>query len=226
MNARCGTIPYKEHIIQCYQWGTGPKKILLIHGWASHSYRWKSLIEHHKKEGYTFYAIDAPAHGLSKGRIMNIVILSDIISKFVEQYGPIDGLVGHSIGGYATLYFLHLHSYPSMKAVILGAPGEVTDFFEYYKKLLGLNSKTSELLNREFILRAGKTPEEFSSPILAASIVSPGLIIHDKKDRDTNFNYSVKLNAAWKNSQLILTEGLGHSLKSKELEDRILDFMS
>src|SRR5688572_16030835 len=31
--------------IQTYRWGTGAKKILLLHGWQSHTYRWKLYIE-------------------------------------------------------------------------------------------------------------------------------------------------------------------------------------
>src|SRR5687767_13245540 len=31
--------------IQGYKWGTGEKKLLFLHGWQSHSYRWKPYVE-------------------------------------------------------------------------------------------------------------------------------------------------------------------------------------
>src|SRR5882672_11083788 len=31
--------------IQVYRWGKGPKKVLFLHGWQSHSFRWKNYIE-------------------------------------------------------------------------------------------------------------------------------------------------------------------------------------
>lgn len=226
LKSKWEVILYENDRIQCYRWGKGSKKILLVHGWASHSYRWKSLIEHHKNEDYSFYAFDAPAHGLSEGRFLNLLILSDLIYTIIKQIGPIHGLIGHSIGGYGSLYCLHQNpNLGELRTVILAAPGEVTDFFEYYKKMLGLSNRTNQLLNQAFYLRTGKNPYEFSSSLLAQSIQNKALIIHDKKDRDTDFQYSVRLHDAWKNSELILTEGLGHSLKSKELESVILDFL-
>ena len=62
--------------IQTYKWeGTGPT-ILLIHGWESNSHRWYKLIEALQKESYTIIAFDAPAHGNSSGKILNVPLYS------------------------------------------------------------------------------------------------------------------------------------------------------
>jgi esterase/lipase len=219
-------LDYQGSKIQTYKWGSGSKNILLIHGWASHSYRWKSYIERLIKEDYTVYAMDAPGHGLSEGKYLTLIIYCELISKFKSEIGDVDALIGHSIGGYAVLYFLHLNpEFNSTKAVIMGAPGEVADFFEFYQKSLGLNKKAMRLISQEFLTRIGKEPKDFSSLLLAKNVVNPCLIIHDKEDRDTDYNYSLKLHNAWVNSSLKLTEGLGHGLKSKELEMGVLDFI-
>src|ERR1044071_1814734 len=39
------TFQFKGIDIQTYRWGSGDKKILLLHGWQSHTYRWKVYIE-------------------------------------------------------------------------------------------------------------------------------------------------------------------------------------
>jgi len=83
----------------------------------------------------------------------------------------------------------------------------------------------SQALDEEFISRAGIPAKSFSSPLLAASLKNPALIIHNKGDRDTDHQYSVRLHAAWEGSRLILTEGLGHGLKNRELEVEIFQFL-
>jgi pimeloyl-ACP methyl ester carboxylesterase len=220
-------LDYQGKNIQTYTWGSGSKNILLIHGWASHSYRWKSYIERLIQNDYTVYAIDAAGHGLSEGKYLTLLVYCELIEKYTADLGPLDAIIGHSIGGYAVLYYLHLHpELYTVKSVIMGAPGEVADFFDFYQKSLGLNRKAMQLIGDEFITRIGKRPSDFSAPLLAQNIENPCLIIHDKQDKDTDYNYSVKLHAAWKNSILKLTDGLGHGLKSKELEIKVLDFIA
>lgn len=212
--------------IQTYKWGNGSKKVLLVHGWASHSFRWKNYIEHLVKNDFTVYALDAPAHGLSSGKSIHVVLYAKVINAFLEKNSEISSIVSHSIGGFATTYFLdHYREHTLEKVVIMGAPGEASDFFDFYKQTLGLTTKSVNLIIDEFQEQLGKLPSYFSSAQFAKNITVPALIVHDKDDLATNFNHSVRLNKHWKNSQLLLTEGLGHDLKSKELIKKVTDFV-
>ena len=214
------------YTIQTYKWGSGSKKILLVHGWSSHSFRWKNYIEHLVKNDFTVYALDAPAHGLSSGKSIHVVLYAKVINAFLELNSEITSIVSHSIGGFATTYFLNKYKTHSIeKVVIMGAPGEASDFFDFYKQTLGLTAKSLNLIIEEFHTQLGKVPSYFSSARFAENITIPALIVHDKQDMATNYQYSVRLNKHWKNSQLILTEGLGHDLKSKELVKQVTDFI-
>ena len=71
--------------IQGFKWGSGSKKILFIHGWQSHSFRWKNYIESFSKEEYTLYAFDAPAHGQSGGKFLNLPVYSQAIERFFHE---------------------------------------------------------------------------------------------------------------------------------------------
>src|SRR5205814_6990297 len=107
----------------------GNKKILFLHGWQSHSFRWKNYIEAFSKEDHTIYALDAPAHGLSAGRHMNIPIYSDVIESFLYLVQPVDSIVSHSIGSFASLYTLfRIPDLAIKKLVIMGCPGEASDY--------------------------------------------------------------------------------------------------
>ena len=214
------------YTIQTYKWGSGSKKILLVHGWSSHSFRWKNYIEHLVKNDFTVYALDAPAHGLSSGKSIHVVLYAKVINAFLELNSEITSIVSHSIGGFATTYFLDQYKEHTIeKVVIMGAPGEASDFFDFYKQTLGLTAKSLNLIIEEFYTQLGKVPSYFSSARFAENITIPALIVHDKQDMATNYNYSIRLNKHCKNSELILTEGLGHDLKSKELVKQVTDFI-
>jgi pimeloyl-ACP methyl ester carboxylesterase len=225
-SAKLSQLDYQGIKIQTYKWGTGSKNILLVHGWASQTYRWKSYIERLIQDDFTIYALDAPGHGLSEGKYLTLIIYCELLGKFKSEIGHLDAMIGHSIGGYAVLYYLHLHPESNTTfTVIMGAPGEVADFFDFYQKSLGLNKNAMQLISDEFIHRIGKNPKDFSALLLAQNVTNPCLIIHDREDKDTDYIYSVKLHDVWKNSILKITTGLGHGLKSKELELEVLDFI-
>lgn len=224
--AKYSELNYDQIKIQTYRWGNGPKTILFVHGWASHSYRWRSYIEALVKQNYTVYAFDAPGHGLSHGNYLTLPNYSALIEQFTAQIGQIDAIAGHSFGGYAILYWLYSYKPSSdIKTVIMAAPGEVSDFMNYYQAQLGLSSKIQHHLDLEFKQRVGKTPQDFSSPLLAKDFNHPAFIVHDRDDKDTQYQYSEKLHRAWKGSQLLLTDGLGHSLKSNEVRQKVLNFL-
>ncbi len=219
-------LEYEQTKIQTYKWGNGSKKVLLIHGWASHSYRWKATIEYLIENDCTVYAFDAPAHGLSSGKILHLIIYSKIIDLFIQQNKDIEHIIGHSVGGFATVYWLFLHPENSIKkVVVMGAPGEAEDFFNFYKETLGLTDRTLKIIINEFMKLLGHAPRYFSSAAFAKQVQTKGLIIHDKGDKDTSYENSVKLHQNWADSKLIITQGLGHSLKSDILLEDIVNFI-
>lgn len=211
--------------IQSYHWkGTG-KKILLIHGWESNTHRWHLLIPELQRENFDIYAIDAPAQGNSKGTILNVPGYSKAIELAYKTFKP-DLIIGHSIGGLATLF--HQHTYPLSlfeAIVILGSASELSEIMEDYQKILGLNKRTMrhlELLAKE---RFGYNFKEFSGAAFAQSLTSPALIIHDKYDKITPVSASQNIHKNWKGSEYVETEGFGHSLYQEEVRSRIITFL-
>lgn len=219
-------ITFEELKIQTYKWGNGSKKVLMVHGWASHTFRWKSYIENLVENDFTVYAFDAPAHGLSSGKILHVELYKEIIDLMIQSNKEIENIISHSIGGFATTYWLYKNKDQKIKkSVIMGAPGEAKDFFDFYENILGLTKKAKNIIINEFINTLKQEPSYFSTSRFAKEIDTHCLIIHDKEDKDTDPKYSISLNENWKNSQLILTEGLGHNLKSKKLEDKVIEYI-
>lgn len=212
--------------LKTYQWGNGPKNILLLHGWQSHTYRWKKYIESLSKDEYTIHAFDAPGHGLSEGRFLSVPLYSEVIEDFIGRIGDVETIIAHSIGSFSAIYTYYRNkNLPIRNLVSLASPGEAQEFLEYYKKSLSLSEKSARLIAERFFEIFQKTPGDFSAPRFATALNIPGLIIHDEEDEDTSSVHSKKIHAAWKGSTLISTRGFGHNLRSDEVIRQVVHFI-
>jgi pimeloyl-ACP methyl ester carboxylesterase len=212
--------------IQSYRWGTGSRKVLLVHGWESHSFRWKTYVNTLVENDFTVLALDAPAHGNSTGKIMNLVIYERVLAAFLSRHNDVDTIIAHSIGGFTTTYYLSRNPETSVqKAVILAAPGKVEEFFEFFVQFLRLRKKTIQLISDHFEAVLKQKPSYFSAVNFARDIRAKALIIHDRADKSTKYTDSEKLSRAWDGSTLKITQGLGHELKNEELLSEIIGFI-
>jgi pimeloyl-ACP methyl ester carboxylesterase len=212
--------------IQGYRWGTGSRKILFLHGWQSHTYRWKAYIESVPKHKYTVYSIDAPGHGLSDGNFLSVPLYSQLIDSFIREHGPFDTVVGHSLGGFSLLYTLY--KFPLLgvnRIILLAPPGEAKEFISVFKNTLRLNDRTVRLVLDHFISRYDVGPEYFSTQRFADSLNVPGLIIHDEEDDEAPHHHSISLQQKWKKSRLVTTKGFGHNLRSPSVVEEVLKFI-
>jgi pimeloyl-ACP methyl ester carboxylesterase len=211
--------------IKVYKWNNGPRKILFLHGWQSHSFRWKSYLDSFPPDEFTIYSIDAPGHGLSSGSFLTVPLYSEIVEKFILQHGPVD-IVSHSLGSFTALYTLHrLPLLPVGKLVLLAPPGEATEFLDFYKRTLNLTDKAVGLIKDHFEGVIEQQVEFFSAPNFAKGLMHSGLIIHDEDDDETPVHHAASIHKAWKRSTLVVTKGLSHNLKSKEVIARVAGFI-
>ena len=217
---------HKGISIQTYRWGNGHKKILLLHGWQSHTYRWKVYIENLSRE-YSVYAIDAPGHGLSGGKLLNVPLYSEVIEEQIKRIGELHAIITHSLGGFATFYsFYRNPRLPVSKLITLASPGEAQEFFDFYTNTLRLTKKATELVVGHFEKTFQKNPGFFSAPAFAKVLEIPGLIIHDEDDAETPFYHAERIHSAWKNSKLMKTKGYGHNLKAPDVVNTVLHFVN
>lgn len=213
--------------LQAYRWGHGPRKVLFLHGWQSHSFRWKHYIAAFDPEEYTFYAFDAPGHGLSGGKLLHAPLYKEIIRQFILAQGRMEVVVGHSLGGFSILYALYEDpTLPVGKLVIMAAPGEGNDFMGFYSGMLGLSERTQALILQQCESLFGHPMRFFSTERFAIGLKIPGLIVHDREDPEASYQYACSLHDAWKSSSLLTTRGLKHNLKSAEVVQGVFEYIS
>lgn len=216
---------FEKYPIMTYRWLGKKQTILLAHGWESNSARWKKIITHFKQKGFNVIALDAPAHGQSGGKTFNAVLYSEFINVVASYFQP-DIIIGHSVGGMASAFSLHTYKIESVKKIILlGAPSEFKDVFKRYTDMLGYNKRITNQLDTIILDRFGAKPETFSTANYLEKITSEGLIIHDEDDQIIPYNDALLLKNSFKNSILITTKGLGHSLNDDSITQHIYEFI-
>lgn len=211
--------------LQTYEWPGEGETVLLVHGWESNVYRWRYLVEKLQERKFHIIAFDAPGHGHSEGNSLNVVTYADSARQLIDLYRP-KHIIGHSMGGLATLHNQYQNPNPSIeKIVTLGAPAELSELMAHYQNLVRFNKKVLEALDNHIYEHFKIHIHDISTPKFAKSIEQKGLIIHDEWDTITPFNASERLHKNWKNSRLLKTTGLGHSLHQEEINLQIVDFL-
>ncbi|WP_194972665.1 alpha/beta fold hydrolase [Aquiflexum lacus] len=212
--------------IRLYSWGQGPKKVLFVHGWQSHSYRWKQFIALLPKDEYTLIAFDAPGHGQSGGDQFHVPMNAFLISLLVEKYGGFDAVVAHSIGSFSVLYAkTYYHINKIGKFVSMASPSRAAEFFAFYSSALQLKKHTMDNVTNVFQMQVRHKVEDISLATFARFLDIPGLIIHDKNDPETPYANALEMAEVWVNSELITTNGFGHNLKSPNVVRLVVDYL-
>ncbi len=219
-----GEVYFKGQSIRTYTWGTGPKKVLLVHGWQSLSARWKSLAEMLIGPEFTLLAYDAPGHGLSGGKQFTIPENAELIHWMMK--GHFEAVVGHSLGSLSLLYTAARHPLPEIKKWVLMAPPiSLNDLVSLFQTTLSLNPGT---MNRMIGEMKAATPgglETFGLAQLVTKLSTPGLIIHDRDDDRVPYGNATALAAVWPQARLVSTRGLGHRLRSTEVHRLVANFI-
>ena len=85
-------------------WGTGRRKILLTHGWASKAADFYELITKLRSIPDTqIIAFDAPGNGSSEAEMANLLMYVQALKAIIREYGEPDVLIGHSLGAMANV---------------------------------------------------------------------------------------------------------------------------
>jgi len=219
-------VTFENKAIKTYHWKGTNDTILLAHGWESNSYRWKDLITLLQNKNYNIIALDAPAHGASEGKLFNALRYAECINLVAQKFQA-KTIIGHSVGGMATIFFQHKYQSKSVKKLILlGAPADFVGVFSRYEKMMGYNKRVSKALRNYVLKHFNHLPEYFSPAEFSKDIDAKGLVIHDKKDRIIPYKDGLKFKQNYANAKFISTKGFGHGLKSEVIYNHILDFLN
>lgn len=229
-SAKTSDILIDDISIRLYEWGEGDKTVVLAHGWESRGTALRAYIPNLLDAGFKVVAFDAPAHGDSGGKHASLVSFGEVLKTIIEQNGRIHGLIAHSFGGPACIYAMS--QLPTRltipRVVMVACPSAISVPIQNAINFMNLpQSITSRFIKRlEDILQ--QPLEKATIPHFANSVnIKKMLIVHDIHDEAVPIDSAIANSKAFKQSQLLTTDGLGHSkiLKDKQVIDRVTNFV-
>jgi len=204
--------------------------VLVMHGWISHAARLAPLIEALRGQGLRVIALDAPAHGRSSGRSVDLHGFLAAVRAVDAALGPAQGVVAHSFGALTSATWLAGDPPPSgvRAAVLVGLMRDVDWVFSSFTHTLGLRGRALARLRALFRARYGGYPEEFGTQELARRIHIPVLLVHGEEDELVPAAHSTEVGALLSNGEVLLVPGLQHSapLKDPATVARMASFMA
>ena len=206
--------------------GHPPFKVLLVHGWSGHASQFQSIGEALKQKGISYLSFRAPAHGSDEEKTSDLMEFVDCIKFINSKYGPFDTLIGHSLGAVASINAASVDK-NYKKIVSIGAAASIEESIKDFCYFLGFSDEVKSMLIKYIEEKYGVSLEDHGANKLAKGLKSKGLIIHDKTDHSVDVKSAEAIHSNWKNSELMITEDLGHNkiLKDADVINKITEFV-
>ncbi len=216
-------------------WRWGPetpaatdKKVLILHGFDSYSYKFEKYVRPLRKQGFTVMAFDAPGHGISDGKTINSLQYKNAILNIEKKFGDLYGIMAHSIGGLAAS--LASEQLPKLKKLVLIAPAvEITRPIDNFANTVSLSKRVQERMYK-LIVKLGQCPVSYFDARRAIKQVNvPTLWLHDEEDAICPYLDVLPVKSlSLPHVTFHITKGLGHSniYRDPQTVKTIVNFMA
>ena len=217
--------------VMTYRWGSGPRVVLLVHGWRSRASRFSALVAALKSPELTIVAFDAPANGDSPGRLVTILDYAAAIDALARRHGPIDTIVAHSFGVLAT--FVAVREGVTVNRIVgISGMANAYQLVDKFCALAGLGARAVRGMRRRIERRT--FPEvadpwrRFVAELDPSATHVPVLLVHDTDDTTVDPG-QVRLIADAHTGPVhsMITSGLGHLriLSDPAVVERVRQFV-
>jgi len=211
-HARVDSVASAGRQLARYQWGNPDAPgIMLIHGWNGRGLQLGAFAEPLVNSGLRVIAFDAPGHGDSPGSSTHIFDYAQAIQDVAGASGMLSGAIAHSFGAPAVARALH-QGLQLPRLITIAAPADAEFLVQRFADQLHIPAAVIDAMRSRIEQRFGMDIfQRLSTERMLSAMDIPGLIIHDRDDRDIPATHAQRLQDVWPNTQLIYTEGLGHN---------------
>jgi len=202
------------------------KKVLLVHGWESRATQMYGFVPQLLRQNYEVIALDMPAHGCSSGSKTDAYEFSQTVLLAESKLGSFDVIIGHSMGAGAANFAI-AEGLISQKLVLISGPSSIENVLRRFASFLGLNYNAVNFFIKHSGEVIGRKAEDIDLITLQKRTQIPTLFIHDRMDYEVPISESERMLHVFTNSELFVTEGLGHRqiLKSELVLNKIEEFI-
>lgn len=189
--------------------------ILVVHGWTSEAAFMTAFAEPMRRSGYRVVLFDCPAHGLSPGRMTNLVECARATLAVGQAFAPIDAVLAHSFGTLVSL--LAAEGGRPMdgrldveRFIFVAGPNRLSDMTGDFGANLKLNGTALRAYERRLERVGRRRLAEFSTVKLLNTVARPALVLHARDDLDVPFSSAEEIVEGCPNAELVAFDGLGH----------------
>lgn len=214
-----------------YEWGHGPRTVVLAHGWQGRASQWATLVRDLVFEGYRVVAFDAPAHGESPGRRTYLIDWMDVLRRLQDRYGRFHAVVGHSFGALGVLLAVS-EGVETERVVTVAAPAGADSLLREFQTAMRLDDATAAALRERFAWKYFPGERQPLARLSAVRHPLPAstdlLVAHDRDDRRIPHSEAARIVDVNPDAQALSTTGLGHSriLAADAFLDATIEFLT
>jgi pimeloyl-ACP methyl ester carboxylesterase len=196
--------------IQCWKWGDGPV-ILFVHGWNGIGIQFYNFFEPLLKAGNAVVTFDAPAHGVSQGKVTNYFEYSDTVRTILKNSHcqNIRGVIAHSFGASAVINSMSKERL-NIDIIAVAPALKLREIIFKAFNQHGIPSKIYLHLISELENVYGYRFDRDNPHLLLNKLKAPILIIHDQDDLLVPYRDSEEMAKKLPHIHLYSTRGLGH----------------
>jgi pimeloyl-ACP methyl ester carboxylesterase len=194
--------------IACWSWGRGAT-VMLVHGWEGYAAQLTEFVQPLVDAGFRVVTFDMPAHGSSTGRQVSVFDMSRVIRTVAQVFSPMRAVIGHSLGGTATIVALN-EGLEAERAVLLAPGAEPKHFAGALASLLGFSGARADGMLKRIERRLGMGFDEASVLRFAPMMSVPVLVMHDPRDAEVPFKHGKRIAEAWPGARFEPLKEMGH----------------
>lgn len=212
--------------IQFYSWGQGPV-VWVMHGWSGRTTQFRVFIKALTGAGYRVVGFDAPAHGLSQGKMTNVLEFSQLLFRLAEMHGLPQGVVTHSFGGMALLYAVK-SGLKINRIVNIAAPTIGQEIINTFLEAVHASPETGVAFQQFMIKRFGHTFDQYTISHFIREIKELDMLMfYDVSDKEVPIAHAHALKAAFPAAELVESAHLSHNalLYDEEVVRRGVEFI-
>jgi pimeloyl-ACP methyl ester carboxylesterase len=191
-----------------YSWGRGPV-VMLVHGWSGRASQLSHYVDPLIAHGLRVVAFDAPAHGDADGRHSALTEFAALVTLVAEREGTPAAILAHSVGSAAVTIAL-TRGLAAGRLVYIAPPENPGIYLTRMGQFLRFRP---EVVQRTWQRLEQRYKERFVAvrgSLLARTLRTPLLIVHDQADEVVPYAEGSDLAQAWAGAVLLPTQGLGH----------------
>lgn len=225
-SAAARRVPYGGAWFPVWSWGEAEAPaVVLVHGWEGRGSQLAALVDPLVRRGLRVVAFDAPGHGDAPTGPASMVEHALALVSVATALGPVRAVVGHSVGGAATLLATRF-GLSAERFALIAPPRSPAAFVAGFARMFELSAPVRDGMRARVERRYGIALSDLDVRADAARLDRPLLVVHDEDDVVVPASEGALLAGAAPRSRLVTTHGLGHRriLRAPAVVDAVVRF--